>query len=229
MELVEPIRDIEEINKIKLLLKASRNGDRDALIFDFGIHSGLRISDILKIRVFEIKNKNEFTLKEKKTNKNKTFPIKEDIKKEIIDFIAKENLNDNDFLFSSQKTKGYSPLTREQFYRKLNKVANKLEINYKIGTHTLRKTFGYHFYKQTNDLTLLQQIFNHSNSAITLRYIGITQDNINNAYKMFEFKETQENSENEIISRIDRLEDTIIDLLDYIQKGMKKRTNYYGK
>lgn len=225
MELVEPIRDIDEINKIKLLLKASRNGDRDTLIFDFGIHSGLRISDILKIRVFEIKNKKEFTLKEKKTNKNKTFPIKEEIKKEIIDFIAKENLNDNDFLFSSQKTKGNAPLTREQFYRKLNKVANKLGINYKIGTHSLRKTFGYHFYQQTKDLTLLQQIFNHSNSAITLRYIGITQDNINSAYKAFDFKEKQQEAKNEIINRIDKLEETIIDLLDYIQKGIKKGQN----
>lgn len=45
-----------------------------------------------------------------------------------------------------------------------------------IGTHTLRKTFGYHFYQQYKDVAVLQQIFNHSSPAVTMRYIGITQD-----------------------------------------------------
>jgi len=45
-----------------------------------------------------------------------------------------------------------------------------------VGTHTLRKTFGYHFYKQTKDVAMLQNILNHSVQNITLRYIGITQD-----------------------------------------------------
>ena len=47
-----------------------------------------------------------------------------------------------------------------------------------VGTHTLRKTFGYHFYKQTKDVAMLQNILNHSVQNITLRYIGITQDMI---------------------------------------------------
>jgi len=45
-----------------------------------------------------------------------------------------------------------------------------------IGTHTLRKTFGYHFYKKTNDIALLMELFNHSSQSITLRYIGMNQD-----------------------------------------------------
>ena len=51
-----------------------------------------------------------------------------------------------------------------------------------IGTHTLRKTFGYHAYQQGTDVTLLQKVFNHSAPSITLRYIGITQDDIDNVY-----------------------------------------------
>ncbi|MFP3813497.1 tyrosine-type recombinase/integrase, partial [Bacillus sp. SIMBA_005] len=54
-----------------------------------------------------------------------------------------------------------------------------------IGTHTLRKTFGYHFYKQTKDVAMLQEIFNHSDQRTTLRYIGINQDAMNNAMKKF--------------------------------------------
>lgn len=52
----------------------------------------------------------------------------------------------------------------------------------KIGTHTLRKTFGYHAYKNGVDLSLLMRIFNHSSQAVTLRYIGITQDQIDDVY-----------------------------------------------
>ncbi|SET85503.1 Phage integrase family protein, partial [Oceanobacillus limi] len=54
-----------------------------------------------------------------------------------------------------------------------------------IGTHTLRKTFGYHLYKQTGDVALLQKILNHSDPAFTLRYIGIDQDAMNKAIKEF--------------------------------------------
>lgn len=54
-----------------------------------------------------------------------------------------------------------------------------------IGTHMLRKTFGYHFYKQTKDVAMLQEIFNHSDQRTTLRYIGINQDAMNNAMKKF--------------------------------------------
>ncbi|CAF1747999.1 Tyrosine recombinase XerD [Bacillus subtilis] len=54
-----------------------------------------------------------------------------------------------------------------------------------IGTHTLRKTFGYHFYKQTKDVAMLQEIFNHSDQRTTLRYIRINQDAMNNAMKKF--------------------------------------------
>lgn len=57
-----------------------------------------------------------------------------------------------------------------------------------IGTHTLRKTFGYHFYKKTKDVAMLQDIFNHSAPVVTKRYIGITQDEIDEAIDKFNFK-----------------------------------------
>ena len=60
-----------------------------------------------------------------------------------------------------------------------------LNIPDRIGTHSLRKTFGYHHYKQFDNIELLQKIFNHSYSAITLRYIGIEQDIIDESYMNF--------------------------------------------
>ena len=67
----------------------------------------------------------------------------------------------------------------------LNKAAKIAEINIHIGTHSLRKTFGYHHYKKFGNLPLLQKILNHSSSAVTLRYIGLEQEIIDESYNNF--------------------------------------------
>jgi len=85
------------------------------------------------------------------------------------------------FLFSSRKGNN-RPISRVQAYRIINEACRIAKIKGSIGTHTLRKTFGYWAYKQGIDITLLMRIFNHSSPAITLRYIGITQEEINEVY-----------------------------------------------
>ncbi len=91
-------------------------------------------------------------------------------------------MGDNEYLFPSRK--GDKPITRVQAYRILNKVADKLGIQ-EIGTHTLRKTFGYMHYKKYKDVAILQEIFNHSAPSITLRYIGINADIIDSSIDNF--------------------------------------------
>ena len=76
-------------------------------------------------------------------------------------------------------------LDRSQVYRFLNEACKATGMDIAIGTHTMRKSFGYHHYKQFNDVVLLQKILNHSSQAITLRYIGITYDEIETSYKNF--------------------------------------------
>ena len=73
----------------------------------------------------------------------------------------------------------------EQCYRILNDVCKKVEIDYNVGTHTLRNTFGYHHYQKFKDVAILQKIFNHSSPEVTLRYIGIDQDMIDESFKNF--------------------------------------------
>jgi integrase len=80
--------------------------------------------------------------------------------------------------------KGVGPITRVQAYRILNRAARDCGLD-EIGTHTLRKTFGYHFYKANQNVVMLQQLFNHSSPSITLRYIGITQDEIAEEWEKF--------------------------------------------
>lgn len=177
MELVQPIRDKDTIEKFKVELL--KGGYRNYLLFVIGINTGLRISDILPLKVNDVKG-SHIIIKEKKTGKSKRFKINSYLKREIDKYI--ENMNDKDYLFPSRK--GDKPITRVQAYRILNKVADKLGIE-EVGTHTLRKTFGYWHYQQHKDVAILQEIFNHSAPSITLRYIGINADIIDNSIDNF--------------------------------------------
>lgn len=170
MKFVEPIRDKEQIKKVKQVLK--QGNQRNYLLFVLGINSGLRISDILKLKVKDVKNKKYIEIKEQKTKKYKKFPITKTLKLCIDKYI--NNKLSEDWLFESKR--GSHPITRVQAYRIICNACNNAGINLNIGTHTLRKTFGYHFYQEKKDIVILQKIFNHSTPDITLRYIGINQD-----------------------------------------------------
>lgn len=183
MNTVQPIRDLDIIHAIQNDLK--KNNYRNYLMFEIGIYIGIRISDILNIKIKDIKNKNFLKLREIKTGKEKLMPIPSHLKKEIELYIDNKDFNEDDYLFKSIKKK-YKPITRVQAYNILKKIAKKYKLE-NIGTHTLRKTFGYHFYKRTNDVALLMTIFNHSDPSITLRYIGIEQDNVNKSLKNFKY------------------------------------------
>jgi integrase len=178
MKLVQPIRDKAKIEEIKSILK--RQSYRDWFMFVMGLNTGLRISDLLILKVSDVKDKSHITITEEKTDKPKRFKINGNLKEVIEEYIA--GMNEDDWLFPSQK--GKKPITRVQAYRILNDVAAKVGLE-EIGTHTLRKTFGYHFYKKTKDVALLQELFNHSAPSVTLRYIGINQDVMDKAIDEF--------------------------------------------
>lgn len=177
MNVVQPIKKLEDIQKIKKYLAKK---PRDALLFSFGINTGLRISDILSLDVDDVNGRNYIEIREKKTNKYKKFPLNRFLKEEIDLFV--EGLPSEQPLFYTQK---HCRLDRAQAYRILNKAAQAVGVQERIGTHTLRKTFGYHHYKKYNDIVLLQKIFNHSSPSVTLRYIGIEQDTIDESYMNF--------------------------------------------
>lgn len=179
METVQPIRDKQDIAKMKNALLKS--GSRDYMMFCIGINTGLRISDILNLRVCDVKAKNHITITEKKTGKLKRFMINNLVRSEIESYII--GMNDEDYLFRSQKN-SEAPISRVQAYRILNTAARAIGLA-DVGTHTLRKTFGYHFYQQYKDVALLQALFNHSAPSVTLRYIGINQDLMDKAMSDF--------------------------------------------
>ena len=178
MQFVEPIRDKKKIELVKVILK--KTWFRNYLLFLVGINSGLRISDILNLNVGDVRNKTYIDIIEKKTNKPKRFPINTKLKPLFEKFTL--GRNDKEPLFLSVFN---NRMERTQCYRIINLACREAGVDYKIGTHTLRKTFGYHHYQKFKDVVVLQKIFNHYSPQITLRYIGIDQDMIDNSYSNF--------------------------------------------
>ncbi len=177
MKYVEPIRNKQQIDAVKIYLK-NRNL-RDCLLFVLGINSGLRISDLLLLKISDVKSADRIIIREKKTGKIKDFPLSDTCKNTINEYLTNSN-NESDWLFKSQK--GNQPITRIQAYRIINQAARAIGIKEAIGTHTLRKTFGYWAYKNGADVTRIQKLLNHSAPSVTLAYIGITKDELDNIY-----------------------------------------------
>ena len=182
-------------------------GKRNRAIFCTGINSALRVSDIRTLDIKDVFNEDlslkDVWLKEQKTKKGKEFPITNTLKVELMNYIdcyfyikyriSIQNIKEDEKelvkeiiktkpLFPSGQGEGY--LTRKRIWEVLNEAGEKLGLE-KIGTHTMRKTFGYWFYKRTKDIYLLQRILNHSSPAQTMLYIDLSQDEINEAYRNF--------------------------------------------
>ena len=142
-----------------------------------GTNCGLRISDILALNVKDVKNKNYIELIEKKTGKYKKFPLNAKLKPILKEFT--KNRKENEPLFT---TKYNNRLERFAAYQIIKDACRQAGLEEHVGTHTMRKTFGYHYYQKYKDVVMLQKIFNHSNPQIPLRYIGIEQDKIYESY-----------------------------------------------
>ncbi|OAH59872.1 integrase [Domibacillus aminovorans] len=154
---------------------------RDYFLFTFGINSRLRISDIVSPRVMDVRNTEHLRIKERKTGKIRKIRMTGALKQEIEKYTRQ--MADLDFLFPSRKGKG--PIGRETAWRIINGAARACGIEGAIGTHTMRKTFGYHFYQQIKDVAILQQIFGHSVPSVTLRYISINDEMIDEVLEGF--------------------------------------------
>ena len=177
MNEVDAIKNKKHIEKMK---KALEGNKRDLLLFIMGINVGLRISDLIKLTVGNVLE-HKLVIKEDKTGKTRTIEINRSTREAIDDYLSTRDYEEDEYLFKSRKGENKS-IGRVEAWQILNDAADRAKLDINIGTHTLRKTFGYWAYKQGIDITLLQQIFNHSTPKITLRYIGITQDDVKDVY-----------------------------------------------
>ena len=184
---VEPIRDRAKIGQMYQFLtgKDSKYG----LIYKFGLNTGLRISDILPLKLSQILNsdgsfRDYLVIKERKTNKQKKIKLNNALRKVIVSYVKQCHIQYDEYLFPSKKGEH---IGRIQAYRVLKEAADLIGIE-NFGTHSLRKTWGYWTYRMSKyNIGLIMDTFNHSSQSITLRYIGVNQDQKDELYSLVQF------------------------------------------
>jgi len=175
---VQPIKDPERLRQIQedLATRTDPHGERMFLLFELGIHTGLRISDLVRLRKKNVCGEWIETI-EKKTGKVTRIPLNTTIRAIIQDRCR--DMEDNQLLFPSRMKLGdgsQHPITTRCAYDDMQLIAKQFRLEGHIGCHTLRKTFGFWHYKQNRDLEMLRQWFNHTSQAVTLRYIGMDEE-----------------------------------------------------
>lgn len=166
---------------------------RNKMLFLVGINIGIRASDLCGLRYSFFMNydgtfKEFYALQPKKTRKTGKFVklfFNSTVKKAILDYVEEYPIQDMDeYLFKSREGDGY--VTAKSLWRIIVNTANEACIEGNFGTHSLRKTFGYWAWHNAEDknkaLVILQKIFNHSDTATTAKYIGITNDEMSDVF-----------------------------------------------
>ena len=185
---VEPIRDKDKIKQMFCYLNGK--DPKYGLLFKVGLNTGLRISDILPIKVNDIFNesgkfKDYLVLKEKKTGKEKKIKINDALRELLKTYILLKETAGERYLFFNKRTGEH--IKRIQAYKVLKEAANLCGVE-NFGTHSMRKTWGYWTYKASKfNIGLIMQTFNHSSQNITLRYIGVNQDQKDELYSLVQF------------------------------------------
>lgn len=188
MNFVYPLTKKTDVNKVTIFLR-KHHPKVYADLWEFALQTPLRITDLLKLRFDDLTYDGEektFRTKETKTKKIEVVYLNKVSEKIFIE--RRKEKPDDEFLFESEwrgfKNKNQSvhrPLRRETVDRVLKDVGAAL--GFELSMHVTRKTRAWFLYEKTNDLALVQHMLNHSHSAVTLRYLGLTEESKKSTYR----------------------------------------------
>ena len=183
MPTVQPITDIDKVKEMLGYLRL--RSPRDALLFQTGVNTILRISDLLRLQVKHVylngKIREYMDIKEKKTSKWNKIIITSTLAPRLKAFIERYGLEPEHYLFYPIHLGPTKPMTRAWAGHVLVKAATACGIS-NFNTQSMRKTHALLIYEATaKDIGLVQMMLNHSNPKTTLRYLGITQDSMDRA------------------------------------------------
>lgn len=207
----EPIKSMDDIIRVSQFLIEQKRF-RDNMLFIVGINFGLRISDLRSLRFSHLINddctfRDRFPILEKKTRntrkhqRNRYVTINTAVVEAVTLYLENtEGVRLSDYMFRSKSNNGVNenrPISKQAVDSILKGIAKDCGLGNRMATHTLRKTFAYHqMVMSGNDprkLLLLQKMFGHSSAAQTLDYIGITSEEIDEAYRNLNLGSTTHN------------------------------------
>lgn len=201
----EPLKDIKDVEKIRNYF-LDKKQYRNHMLFVLGINLGLRVGDLLNLKFGHLINadgsyKKWIVLIEEKTKNTRKQCKKRklalsNVSKDAIELYLKHNptVTRDMYLFRNESTNklkrknGTDHMSRNGVQNFINKAFNDLGLTQRHGTHFMRKTFAYHVLTQGNsiervrNLEKLQHILGHSSSVVTLRYAGLTDDEMYQTY-----------------------------------------------
>ena len=180
MSTTQPIRNRETLQKYKNYYLHDKPNYRNYVLIITGLNTALRINDLLHLTWDMVYNgeqvRDHLTLKERKTGKYSRLLINAELQTLLTEYRSRYYTGSaNPYLFYSCR-KPDMPLSRYQAYRIIRHAAEAVGLADHISCHSLRKTFGYHAWKQGTPPALLMSIYNHSSYQITRRYLCIEQD-----------------------------------------------------
>lgn len=178
----DPIMDNQTVRE---WMKAAREHDANRsragvswyLLLLLGFNSGLRIGDICRLKVGDVRGRERIQVIAEKTGKLSNVKLQADTQKKIAQLL--EGRDENEYILQSRqrgkKTGEPKPISRQRAYAIIREIARRTDFNRHAGCHTMRKTFAYEMYRTTGDLSMVQKVLNHSSQMETLRYIGLDQ------------------------------------------------------
>ena len=179
MKTVQPIRSRKKIDDIKTFLL--EDNIRDYLLFVLGVNTALRVGDILKLRKSDVvkngKVRDMLRLRIGKTNREQRIALNANVKKAVNTYLKMNpELKDYEPLFTGRR--GLVPMSRVNAWKRLQRIAKRFDLE-DFGFHSLRKTWGYNARKAGVDISIISEKLGHSSIAVTRRYLGITDDEVN--------------------------------------------------
>ncbi|MDO5425937.1 MAG: tyrosine-type recombinase/integrase [Eubacteriales bacterium] len=226
MNWVSPIKDEETLWRFKEKLREV--DDKYYILFEIGVGTGLQLQEILKFKNKDIRGKDSIEASIGTKNIKRVFQIPPELKAIITEFT--EGKDPDAFLIQGHANSS-SALSREQAYRVFKAVGKSMGLN-SIGAQTMRKTFAWRYYKETDDIYYLQNLLNHASPSITYRYIG-EKPNVEVVLKKMTPEENERSryllyKDGNGKKRIQGLRE----VLDYLEKELENPTNndaFYGK
>jgi integrase len=185
MATTEPIRDKNQARELAGYFL--RRGElRNHVLIVLGINTALRISDLLKLTWDDVYDfgtgrvRQSIKIAEKKTGKTKIIMLNKRVAEALT--VYKSAARPGAPLIISRKGENRA-ISRVQAYRIIRAAAEDLEFLTRVSCHSLRKTFGYLAWKAKVSPVVIMKIYNHSSFAVTERYLGVVQDDMNRCYE----------------------------------------------
>ena len=191
MHEVDAIKTIEQRRQVEAHL--SDRGQIYADIWKIGVNTALRISDLLSLTMENVRDLDPTSpahgLKEQKTGK-----LRKIVANPSALVVMQRRLAENPthvWLFQSDavnlnRRQPPKSINRRSVSRVFEQVGQRIAPKVALGTHSMRKTRGYAMHKAGRSIESIAKVLNHSSPSVTMRYIGLVQQDIDESYAELE-------------------------------------------